>query len=94
MGAVHSEPNQAGCVAWQNSNPTKDCTWTEGCIQYWIAKKGEQPVSENTCIINSAEESPSGGTPHQRRKKNNDTLALILISASFLLLALMCPKKK
>lgn len=92
MGTVHSEPNQAGCVTWQNSNPTKDCTWTEGCIQYWIAKKGEQPVSENTCIINSAEES----SPRylSRRKRNNDILALILISASFLLLALMCLKKK
>lgn len=93
MGSVHSEPNQAGCIAWQNSNPTKECTWSEGCIEYWIPKKGEQPVSEDMCNGNVGSSDPPSPRGRSRPKCNNNH-TLILIGVGLLLLALICARKR
>lgn len=91
MGGVHSEPNQAGCIAWQNSNPTKECTWTEGCFQYWISKKGDQPTSAFVCGgVGSSD--PSSQSHRKSKCDNNNTL--ILIGIGLLILALICSKKR
>ena len=97
-GSVHSESSQAECVAWQQTNPTEPCEWSNGCLTWYIEKAGGSVhLAGDSCSVNQTQGTvgssfnpPMPLVKPKRRERPNNTLLWIGIGILAVGLLVVC----